>query len=186
MEYRCITKVQTECLDFCYHVTKGCDDLPKLAITVFKFIKANFVAMPATSTVWLVDLWDPKRLNISSNGSTAARLSTVSHFFYLDPIIFADRKKQPIGASQSAIQVLGPNNTQGQINITIENTSLSCPPASHPIFSAFSASIYYWHIYIQQGLTWPYRHTEIYRLHTNFCSLLKAGTIYYKASSAQH
>jgi hypothetical protein len=57
--------------------------------------------------------------NISSNSSTAARLSTVSDFFHLDPIIFADRKKQPIGASQSAIQVLGPNNTQGQINITI-------------------------------------------------------------------
>jgi hypothetical protein len=57
------------------------------------------------------------------------------------PLFFTDRilpDGQPIGASQSAIQIVSANDTRGQINITIANTSLNCPLASHPIFSTFS------------------------------------------------
>jgi hypothetical protein len=46
--------------------------------------------------------------------------------------------QQPIGASQSVVQVVNSTFTTGQINITIANTSLNSPLASHPNFAAFS------------------------------------------------
>lgn len=58
--------------------------------------------------------------NISQNGSAIAGLST------------------PLGASSSNIKVLSSNDTQGTINITIDNTALDIPDIQHVLFSQFS------------------------------------------------
>ncbi|KAG6857277.1 hypothetical protein H0H87_007110 [Tephrocybe sp. NHM501043] len=47
----------------------------------------------------------------------------------------------PLGASKSTINVLGPADTQGSINISISNTNLSCPDPQHPAFSKFNADL---------------------------------------------
>ena len=60
--------------------------------------------------------------NISANGSDVVGLST------------------PLGASSSDIKVLSSTDTEGTINITIENTALSCPESQHGTFSQFSES----------------------------------------------
>lgn len=46
---------------------------------------------------------------------------------------------QPESASSSEIHVVNSTFTQGTINITINNTPLEIPDASHPTFSLFSA-----------------------------------------------
>jgi hypothetical protein len=45
---------------------------------------------------------------------------------------------QPPGVSRSSISVLGPTDTEGTINITIANTSLSVSQEQYPAFSSFS------------------------------------------------
>jgi hypothetical protein len=45
---------------------------------------------------------------------------------------------QPLGASTSDIHVLDSTNTEGVINITITDTTLSIPESSEPYFSSFS------------------------------------------------
>lgn len=45
---------------------------------------------------------------------------------------------QPPGVSRSSISVLGPTDTEGTINITIANTSLSVSEEQYPVFSSFS------------------------------------------------
>ncbi|KAG5646292.1 hypothetical protein DXG03_003889 [Asterophora parasitica] len=47
----------------------------------------------------------------------------------------------PLGASKSSITVLGPDNTEGTINISIKDTKLSCPDPQHPAFSKFNANL---------------------------------------------
>jgi hypothetical protein len=44
----------------------------------------------------------------------------------------------PLGASTSDVRVLSPTDTEGTINITISNTSLSCPDPQHPAFASFN------------------------------------------------
>ncbi|PFH51992.1 hypothetical protein AMATHDRAFT_74502 [Amanita thiersii Skay4041] len=61
--------------------------------------------------------------NISKDGQIIAGLST------------------PIGASRSSISVLGPADTEGVINITISNTTLSVPEPQHAAFSSFNANL---------------------------------------------
>jgi hypothetical protein len=47
---------------------------------------------------------------------------------------------QPLGASTSSVKVLGPTDTQGNINITLEESPLVVPGTDmgHALFSAFS------------------------------------------------
>ncbi|KAF8629168.1 hypothetical protein AX17_005753 [Amanita inopinata Kibby_2008] len=47
----------------------------------------------------------------------------------------------PLGASRASVSVLGPTDTEGTINITIANTSLSVPDAQHAAFSSFNADL---------------------------------------------
>ncbi|KAI0268735.1 hypothetical protein BC834DRAFT_651204 [Gloeopeniophorella convolvens] len=61
--------------------------------------------------------------NITTNGSVVAGLAT------------------PLGASTSEIHVINSTDTEGTINITIQNTALSIPDPSKPIFSAFDAEL---------------------------------------------
>ncbi|KII92866.1 hypothetical protein PLICRDRAFT_102438 [Plicaturopsis crispa FD-325 SS-3] len=61
--------------------------------------------------------------NITKNALTVAGLST------------------PLGASKSAVKVLGPTDTEGQINITIANTNLSTTSANYDTFSLFNGNL---------------------------------------------
>ncbi|KAI0354382.1 hypothetical protein OH77DRAFT_1404952 [Trametes cingulata] len=61
--------------------------------------------------------------NITSAGRVVAGLST------------------PIGKSTSDIKVVNSTFTQGTINISIEDTALSVPDPSHPVFSQFNANL---------------------------------------------
>ncbi|KAI8977823.1 hypothetical protein BD414DRAFT_466746 [Trametes punicea] len=61
--------------------------------------------------------------NITSAGRVVAGLST------------------PEGKSTSSIKVINETFTQGTINITIEDTALSVPDPSHPVFSDFNANL---------------------------------------------
>ncbi|KAF8626824.1 hypothetical protein AX15_004657 [Amanita polypyramis BW_CC] len=61
--------------------------------------------------------------SITENGTAVAGLST------------------PLGASRSSISVLGPTDTEGIIDITIANTSLSISGAQHNEFSSFTAAL---------------------------------------------
>lgn len=61
--------------------------------------------------------------NISKNGSAVAGLTT------------------PLGAATSDIRVLNSTNTEGTINITIVNTTLSIPESSQPYFSSFNTEL---------------------------------------------
>lgn len=58
--------------------------------------------------------------NISQNGSSIAGLTT------------------PIGSSTSNIKVLSSTDTEGTIDITIDNVGLSVPGEQHTLFSQFS------------------------------------------------
>ena len=58
--------------------------------------------------------------NISQNGSDIAQLNT------------------PLGASQLDIRVLNLTDTEGTINITIENTPLQVGGGAHGLFLQFS------------------------------------------------
>ncbi|THH12496.1 hypothetical protein EW146_g7640 [Bondarzewia mesenterica] len=61
--------------------------------------------------------------NITKNGSVAAGLST------------------PLGMSTSEIRVINSTNTQGTINITIQDTAFQVPDPNHPYFSQFNADL---------------------------------------------
>ncbi|KAL5507074.1 hypothetical protein ACEPAH_6530 [Sanghuangporus vaninii] len=61
--------------------------------------------------------------NISQNDSSIAGLST------------------PLGASTSDIRVLSPTDTQGTINITIQDIALSIPDEQHSLFSQFTTDL---------------------------------------------
>ncbi|KAI0370690.1 hypothetical protein BV20DRAFT_966193 [Pilatotrama ljubarskyi] len=61
--------------------------------------------------------------NITGGGRVVAGLST------------------PIGKSTSDIKVINSTFTQGTINISIEDTALSVPDPSHPVFSQFNANL---------------------------------------------
>ncbi|KAH7888371.1 hypothetical protein F5I97DRAFT_2002257 [Phlebopus sp. FC_14] len=63
------------------------------------------------------------QFNIAVNGSNVASLAT------------------PLGASSSSISVLGPTDTQGQINITISGGSLNTTDEQHPVFAAFNTEL---------------------------------------------
>ncbi|KAF9245017.1 hypothetical protein BU15DRAFT_85819 [Melanogaster broomeanus] len=63
------------------------------------------------------------QFTIVANGSSVAGLST------------------PLGASTSSINVLGPTDTQGQINITISDGYLNSTDEEHGSFSAFNAEL---------------------------------------------
>ena len=60
------------------------------------------------------------RFNISQNGSAIVGLTT------------------PIGSSTSDIKIINSTDTEGTINITIDNVALSCPEPQHTLFSQFS------------------------------------------------
>ncbi|EJD03283.1 uncharacterized protein FOMMEDRAFT_168292 [Fomitiporia mediterranea MF3/22] len=61
--------------------------------------------------------------NISQNGSSIAGLST------------------PLGSSTSNIRVLNSTDTEGTINITIDNIALSVPDIQHTLFSQFNTDL---------------------------------------------
>ncbi|KIJ67573.1 hypothetical protein HYDPIDRAFT_180379 [Hydnomerulius pinastri MD-312] len=63
------------------------------------------------------------QFNIVKNGSNVAGLAT------------------PLGASTSSISVLGPTDTQGQIDITISDGTLNTTDEEHGSFSAFNAEL---------------------------------------------
>ncbi|KAF8586733.1 hypothetical protein K439DRAFT_1631457 [Ramaria rubella] len=60
---------------------------------------------------------------IMQNGSAIATLST------------------PLGASTSSVQVISPNDTQGNINITLSESLLQVPDTAHALFSAFNQEL---------------------------------------------
>lgn len=62
--------------------------------------------------------------NISQNGSDIAALST------------------PLGASSSDIRVMNSTDTEGMINITIENTPLQVGGGARGLFSQFSECLF--------------------------------------------
>ncbi|KAF7298203.1 hypothetical protein HMN09_01042200 [Mycena chlorophos] len=47
----------------------------------------------------------------------------------------------PVGASTSQIGVYGPQNITGQVDISINNTALSCPDPQHAAFSTFNTDL---------------------------------------------
>ncbi|KAF9562634.1 hypothetical protein CPC08DRAFT_706528 [Agrocybe pediades] len=47
----------------------------------------------------------------------------------------------PLGASKSSISVLSSTDTTGTINITIQDTRLSCPDPQHPAFADFNRDL---------------------------------------------
>ena len=53
-------------------------------------------------------------------------------------VIFLTCSIQPLGASTSSVSILGPTDTQGQINITISDGHLNATDQEHESFSAFS------------------------------------------------
>ncbi|KAI9442265.1 hypothetical protein H4582DRAFT_1809416 [Lactarius indigo] len=61
--------------------------------------------------------------NISKNGSAVAGLTT------------------PLGAATSDIRVVNSTNTEGTVDITIIDTTLSIPESSKPYFSSFNAEL---------------------------------------------
>ncbi|KAI9463679.1 hypothetical protein BJY52DRAFT_1404720 [Lactarius psammicola] len=61
--------------------------------------------------------------NITKNGSAVAGLTT------------------PLGAATSNIHVLNSTDTEGTVNITIADTTLSIPESSQPNFSSFNAEL---------------------------------------------
>ncbi|KAF8557967.1 hypothetical protein OG21DRAFT_1504634 [Imleria badia] len=63
------------------------------------------------------------QFNLIKNGSSVAGLST------------------PLGASTSSIRILGPTNTQGQINITISDGFLNATDVEHGSFAAFNMEL---------------------------------------------